>query len=176
MYGSPLSTDANTSLNSSALPERNAIPRTERHQHADEVFLARCDQRDDRRARAHAQNPPNRVGDRKIGGLADDDEIGLFQRGDARELAPGVRLGDHVEALRVQNGAHSEPRELELVTDDRSPVVPCVVHRCVGYPCVGRESRHEIRHGGSLPDPATWPYYRRRAVPTVRVQKLQPED
>ena len=56
-------------------------------------------------------------------GLADNHEIGLFDGRDARELTSGVRLCDNVDALRVQHRDHAEPRELELVADDRAPVI-----------------------------------------------------
>jgi len=79
-----------------------------------------------------------------------------------------MRFGNDLDPLRVQDGRDTESGELELVAHDRFSVVA----RLPNVDDVGQR----IRHGGSLPDPATWPYYRRRGDPTVRVQKLQPGD
>ena len=99
--------------------------RAERDEIADDVLLAGCEQRDHRRRRAQPREPANGVGDREVGGLADHDEVGPFDRRDARELAPGVRLGDHLDTLRVQHRRDAEPGERQLVGDDRR-----VGHRC----------------------------------------------
>src|SRR4029079_8036896 len=98
----------------------------ERNEHADDVFLPSCDQRNDRGAGPHTQHSPNRVDEVQVGGLTYDDEIGLLERGNARELTPGVRLGDDVEPLRAEDRGHAEAGELELVTDDRALLISCV--------------------------------------------------
>ena len=99
----------------------------ERDEVADEIVLPGREQRDDRRRGAQLRQPANGVRHRQIGGPADHDEIGAFGRGNAHRLPSRVRLGDHVDALRVQHGDDAEAGEGQLVGHERASVVGVVV-------------------------------------------------
>ena len=141
-------------------PERDTA-RAERDEIADDALLAGCEHRDDGRRRPQPREPAHGVGDREVGGLTDHDEIGSFHRGDARDLAPGMRLRDDVDTLRVQHRSDAEAREGQLVGHDCALFIGVVVHvGCASPECCDQASYRRI--------------YRQRAMLTQRGHVFQP--